>query len=178
MSALPANQLLLQLADSFPNLEKLVQDLQTSETELLKLSKTAEVTTSVELTLRLAAIRFQLLTAKLADVALTNLTRLMASDKHEVARRACNTVLTLAGMLPGKAATSKPWQKPAPESAITKQHMPTYSDSAPQIAVSPSRPLAASSSSPRSSDPKTLRPSDPRLNALLNACVANQPLTT
>jgi hypothetical protein len=112
MTAVPASQLLTQLGQSFPDLDKLVQDLKVSETELLKLSKTTEVSTSVQLTVRLAAIRFQLLTAKLADAALAALSRLINSDKPEVARRACNTILTLAGLLPSKTPTPKPWHPP------------------------------------------------------------------
>jgi hypothetical protein len=217
MTAVPASQLLTQLGQSFPDLDKLIQDLKVSETELLELSKTTEVSTSVQLTVRLAAIRFQLLTAKLADAALTALSRLMACDKPEVARRACNTILTLAGLLPSKAPTPKPWQKPphAPQgdgypdrqhlptgsathpasssqpndqgpmtndkNAITKQHLPAYSNptpSAPSSIQNSEFNIQNSPSSPRPLDPKTLRPSDPRLSALLNACVMKPTAST
>ena len=131
MTATPANQLLSQLCKSFPNLDQLVQELQTTESQLQQLSQTAEVSTSLQTTLRLAAIRFQLLTAQLADAALTTLSRLLNSDKPEVARRAANTLLTLAGLLPtkspGGATPPKPWDK----TTLTKQHLPTYNNSTP-----------------------------------------------
>ena len=108
MTATPANQLLSQLGQSFPNLDQLVQDLQTTESQLQQLSQTTEVSTSLQTTIRLATIRFQLSTAKLAAAALTTLARLLDSDKHEVARRAANTLLTLAGQLPGKSRGGRP----------------------------------------------------------------------
>ena len=131
MTATPANQLLSQLCQSFPNLDQLVQELQTSQSQLQQLSQTAEVSISLQTTLQLATIRFQFLAAQLADAALTTLSRLLNSDKPEVARRAANTLLTLAGLLPTKSPGAATPQKPWDKTTLTKQHMPTYNNSTP-----------------------------------------------
>ena len=106
--------------------------------------------------------------AMASQQAIDALRKLTNSDKPEVARRAANTILTLAGLLPPKSPSPKPWEstmKPAtsggagPEtptpakspiptaptpsnnsefsihhsalpSSLTKQHPPTYNNSA------------------------------------------------
>ena len=128
MTTTPSTQLLTQLAHSFPNLDELIHDLQASEAQLHQLAQTSDLSTNLQTTLRLASIRFQLLTAQLADAALTTLGKILTCGKPETARRAANTLLTLGGFLPSKSPKSDPKTspKPTPQSAITKQHMPTY----------------------------------------------------
>ena len=64
--------------------------------------------------------------------ALTTLAALTDRAPYETARRAANTLLIIAGVLPSPKTASKPWD-PTQKDAITKQHMPTYSTSPPRL---------------------------------------------
>ena len=94
--------------------------------ELQTYLNTPEFQNYLQLVLTINRLRTQIIAAENSSHALTTLSNLTDSGKPEVVRRAANTILTIAGALPPKSPIS---QKSWDNIALTKQHMPTYSNS-------------------------------------------------